>query len=282
MSKRIIVPTDFSKNAYTAAKYACEIALEHGYHIHLFHCYNSKTSVFDEKINAKETTNSVLRGDLIMNELEYSLKQMFPTISLDTECREGLIIDILPKIAIEPNFSLIILGSNGLEDGDSKLFGSTANQIASESHIPVIVVPSDIKNIKISKTAILTNFKDDELETLEEFINLLNMPTSLDIIHVYQNSDDLSLVEKSISNWANEIQKITTNTQIETILRPIDYSNTKEDTIAEVINTTIKENNYDIVIVTKSRKSFFDKWFSRSISKEVILELESIVFFDNN
>lgn len=282
MSKKIIVPTDFSENAFNAAKYACQLAINQGYSIHILHCYNSETTIFDEKMNEKEAITPLLRGDLIMKEWKDSLLRDFPTVNLDTECREGLITDVLPKIALTPSFSLIVMGSNGLQKKDSPMFGSTTSQIATVSHIPVIAVPNDLHRDKIAKTAILTNFIDDELESLKEFTSLVGTTDELDIIHVYQNSDDLSVIEEKINQWASKIKNIVSNTQINTILKPINYSNNKLDTIGEVVNNTINEKQYDLVIVTKTRKSFFERWFSRSISKEVILELETVVFFDNN
>lgn len=282
MIKRIIVPTDFSENAFNAAKYACRIALNQGYQVHLFHCYNSETSIFDEKLNAKEDVTPLLKGDLVMSAWKDLLQNDYPDVSLTAECRIGLITEVLPKIAIQPDYSLIVISSNGLEKDDSPIFGSTTSQIATVSRIPVIAIPNTIKSKQHKKAAILTNFKDDELDSLQDFIHLVGTPEALDIIHVYQNSDDLATVELNIKNWAAKVQGITPSTPIKTILKPINYSNQEMDTIPEIINATIEKNDYSIVIVTKTRKSFFAKWFSRSISKEVILKLETIIFFDNN
>lgn len=282
MTKKIIVPTDFSENAFIAAKYACQLALTHGYGIYLFHCYSAKITIFDEKINEKETITPLLRGDLIMAEWVDSLSKEFPSLLIESECKNGLITDILPKIATEPPFSLIVIGSNGLSRDASPMFGSTTSQIATQSHIPVLAIPANIAKHENTKTAILTNFKDDELDSLKDFISLVSQIHELDIIHVYQNSDDKESVNISLKNWAEKIQEITPKTKINTVLKPINYSDKGLDTIAEVINNTIKENKYDIVIVTKTRKSFFDKWFSISISKEIILELEAATYFDNN
>lgn len=282
MKKKIIVPTDFSENALLAAKYACQLAIDKGYHVQLVHCYNSDTSIFDEKLNNNEEITPLLKGDFIMTEWKDSLQLEYPEISLDGECTKGLVSEIIPKIAIAPNYSLLIMGSNGLEENDSPLFGSTTSQVASSSRIPVIAVPYYTNITPLKKAAILTNFKDDELDSLKDYVDLLGMPHELDIIHVYQNSDDINEVTIKIKNWATKIQEITPNITVNTILKPINYSSESQDTIAEVVNNTIEDNKYNIVIVTKTRKSFFDKLFSKSISKEVILKLETAIFFDNN
>lgn len=282
MNKKIIVPTDFSENAFIAAQFACKIATKQTYHIHLIHFHNSKTTIFDEKMNTKEPENDILNGELLINEWKESLQRDFPNINIHTECLNGLVTDLLPKIAISPNYALIVMGSKGLAKKDSSIFGSLTSQVASKSKIPVIAVPhsSIIKNEE--KAAILTNFKEDELESLKEYVTLLGSIPSLDIIHVYQNSDNLTDVEEKIADWSNKIKMIIPETTISTVLKPINYNNNKQDTIAEVVNNTINEYHYNMVIVTKTRKSFFDRLFSRSISKAVILELETVIFFDNN
>jgi len=282
MSKKIIVPTDFSENAFNAAKYACHLAINQEYSIYLLHCYNSETTIFDEKINEKEPITPLLRGDLIMQEWKDSLSKEFPDLFIETECREGLVTEVLPKIAVDPFFSFVTMGSNGSQKKNSPMFGSTTSQVATASHIPVVAVPNNLQSDKINKAAILTNFKEDELESLKQFIERLGATDELDVVHVYQNSDDLAEIKTKINQWAQKIQSISPKTKIHTVLKPINYSNDKLDTIGEVVNNTINEKQYDIVIVTKTRKSFFDRWFSRSISKEVILELETVVFFDNN
>lgn len=280
--KNIIVPTDFSETAFNAAKYACELALINGHKIQLFHCYTSKTSIFDEEMNEKENFNSLMRGDTLMKEWKSRLETEFPNLEINTSCQDGLITDLLPKIAKEPEYSLLAIGSNDHADENTPLFGSTTSQIATESHIPVIAIPFNIQHIELNKVAILTNFKDDELESLRDYTQLLNPPKELDIIHVYQNSDDINQVEQNIKNWADRVRSIIPNASVSTILKPIDYSKEDKDTIPEIVNITINENHYDIVIVTKTRKSFFDKWFARSISKEVISKLKTTIFFDNN
>lgn len=282
MSSKILVPTDFSEDAFEAAKYACKIALKQGYPIHLLHCYNAKTTIFDEKMNAKEPTNEILSGDLIMEEWRTSLQQEFPKATIHSSCVDGLVSELLPQIAKAPEYTLIIMSSKGLEKDDSPLFGSITSQVATKSKLPVIAVPNSSTERKSGKTAILTNFKEEELESLKKYVNIMGSIPSLDIIHVYQNSDNITEVQDTIHNWSNTIKQIIPETTIKTVLKPINYNNDKQDTIAEVVNNTLHEQHYEMVIVTKTRKSFFDRWFSRSVSKEVILELETVVFFDNN
>ncbi len=282
INKKIIVPVDFSENSYLAAQYACNIAINQEYEcIHLFHCYNSETSIFDEKINNPEKNNSVMSGDLLMKIWKNSLSNEFPNVKIDTECKIGLISDVLPKIATESNFSLIIMGSNGLKKKDSKVFGSVTSQVARKSSIPVVAVPHDLKNLQIKKAAVLTNFKEQELATLKDFTNLMGDINELDIIHIYPISEELSKVEANLNRWKENLQNLTSNIKVNSILKTLNYADEKLDTVSEVVNKTIEDRKYDIVIVTKSRKSFFEKWFSRSVSKDVILKLETVTFFDN-
>lgn len=282
MSVKIIVPTDFSENALKAALYACQIAKNCNYSLHLLHCYNSETSIFDEKINSKEPTSPIFRGDFLMAELKDSLQQKYPSLKIVTECKEGLISEVLPKATSNSNYALIVMGSNGLEEKDSPMFGSLTSQVARKSYIPVIAVPNHDIRKSINKIGLLTNFKEDELESLIEFKKHFNGFSEVDLIHVYPNSIEIQDVLAKMDSWCKKIKEIAEKATINKILKPINYNDQNSDTIAEIVNNTINEIKYDLVIVTKTRKSFFERWFSRSISKEIILKLETVIFFDNN
>jgi len=51
------------------------------------------------------------------------------------------------------------------------------------------------------------------------------------------------------------------------------------DSIPEVINEMILEEEVDILLVTKTRKSFFNRIFNRSVSKAIALNLIVPTFF---
>ena len=152
MKKKILVPTDFSTNALYAAQYACQIATQNNYDIHLFHCYTTKTA-----INAENSTQLI--ADVLITELKQQLTKDYPTVHIDTECVSRLLTDVLPDIATPSNFVLIVMGTTGAGRGKSVLWGSNTSFITSNVKIPVIAIPAGANNFSAKNTAILTNFR---------------------------------------------------------------------------------------------------------------------------
>src|SRR5690606_5024988 len=118
-----------------AACYACQIAKQNDYAIHLFHCYTTSTATEMEN-------SSQLKADVLIQEVKDLLLKDYPTVDIQTECVSRLLTDVLPDYAVEPNFVLVIMGSAGTGSGNSVFWGSNTSYITSKSKVPVIAIPS--------------------------------------------------------------------------------------------------------------------------------------------
>ncbi|ERJ60488.1 universal stress protein [Sphingobacterium paucimobilis] len=282
MTKKIIVPTDFSDNALTAIRYACELAKQNNYGVHLFHCYTSDSALFDEEKANKDTSIPVLKADMLILDLKESLQKDYPSLSFETTCTSGLLSEILPTIAVPPSYALIIMGTTGTGKGKSLVWGSNTSSITTKARIPVIAIPSTTSDFRLQKVGMLTNFKVEELDTLKEYLSLVSSIPSLDTIHVYRDSKDTTEITEHLESWSFNIKNLNGVENVHSIAQSIHIDDENLDSIPEVINHIIKENDYDMMVVTKTRKSFFKRLFSPSVSKEIVLDLERPTFFDNN
>lgn len=282
MTKKIIVPTDFSNNAYTAAQYACSLAVKNNYAIHLFHCYSTSSASFDEGSEQNDSNSQIMKADVLIVEWKNKLLQEFPSLQIETECVRGLLSEVLPAIAIEPNYSLIVMGSTGEGKGKPVTWGSNTSHISTKAKIPVLAIPLNYNSIAVEKIAMLTNFKSDELETLKEFTARVSTIDAIDLIHVYGYGDNLEKIKEQIDSWSFMVKGLNGVDHVNSILEKTINSEEELDTVPEVINAIIKEKQYDLILVTKTRKTFFERVFKTSISKEIALKLEIPTFFDNN
>ena len=274
MRKKILVPTDFSKNALYAAQYACQIANKSNYDIHLFHCYTTSTA-----IEIENSTN--LKADILIEEVKQHLKKSFPSIEIETECVSRLLVDVLPDYATADKFAFIVMGTTGAGQGKPLIWGSNTSLISSKVKIPVIAIPAKELSFSSDKIAILTNFKAEELETLNNYITYISPIKNLDIIHIYKDNNKIKEIEQQLTDWTFNIKQLSDIDYVNIIAQPIQHDNDSLDTIPEVINHIILENDYDIILVTKTRKSFFERIISTSVSREITLTLQKPTFFDN-
>ncbi|MFZ4863720.1 universal stress protein [Sphingobacterium sp. Mn56C] len=278
MMKKILVPTDFSENAYRALLYACKLAQKNGYALHLYHCYTSQTALFEVERNNENTNIPLLKADVLMLDLKESIEKKYQGLTIETTCTRGLLTEKILAIAVEPQHSLIVMGTTGTGTGKSVLWGSNASFISSKAKIPVIAVPENEKEFALTKVAILTNFKAEELDTLKAYVSLVGPIPELDIIHVFKDKID----QQELESWAHTVQQLADIESVGTIAKRLQPENEALDSVAEVLNYTINENNYHVIIVTKSRRSFFNRLFNSSVSKQLTLNLERPTFFDNN
>lgn len=278
MTKTILVPTDFSENAFFATLYACKLAIRQGFTIELFHCYTTTSTVFDED----DDNIPILKADVLMLEWKENLHKQLPDLHIDTTCVTGLLGEVLPELSRADKYNLIVMGTTGSGKGKPVAWGSNTNNIIFKSSVPVLAVPNLYDKFAFERVAMLTNFKAEELETLTNYIENVGTIPHLDIIHVFKDVDDADKIENLLSSWAFNIQEINGLDKVRTVSSAIDRENSALDTVPEGIHHIILKNDYDIILVSKTRKSFFERLFRTSVSRQIILNLDRPAFFDNN
>lgn len=281
MKNKILVLTDFSENAFDAAVFACRVAEEQDYGIHLLHYYTVKSSHFDDEEDLPMRENSkLLKADLEILDLFGKLEHLFPEVKITISCKRGMLEEKLPKVLKEEKFVMIIMGAKGVSEHQSVFWGTTTAMITEKSSIPVWVVPKGFDKYDNDKIGLLTNFKAEELETLKKFI-LANGPIqTLTLLHVTKKKENIEEISEKMDAWIFNIQDWEEIGNVEYKIGTIDESDENLDTIPEVINIMINQNEIKCILVTKTRRSFFKRLFEKSISKTLTTQLVTPSFFD--
>ncbi len=282
MRNTILVPTDFSPNSLSAIQYASHLAQKRNYGVHLLHYYTSTTATFANEGNNEDLLedNSLLKADLMMRDLKQQLKGSFDQVVFTSNCVRGLLNEKLPTEAAESQYALIILGATGASAKKSYYYGSNTVAITASSPIPVIAVPAGHETCAFDRISLLTKFKSEELETLRTFIDVVGKPNKLSLTHVYREENDVDETKELLESWAFNIREMNLLQEVNIDCAPISKTDINLDTVPEVVNSLIKERNPDLILVTKTRKSFFERLFSTSVSKAIALELTKPAFFD--
>ncbi|MEA3497827.1 MAG: universal stress protein [Campylobacterota bacterium] len=169
-------------------------------------------------------------------------------------------------IAQQEDAQIIILGAHGKDDITTKKFGTTAQKVTQDSHIPVLVVKNraevDYKNILVPTD--LSEFSQKSIQfTKNVFKN-----NDIKLVHIYQQPvkideefynlsyEEKELLNKRILFFAKQdLEKFEKSVDIQKG-ELIESSTTVEDDLTNVI----KNNNNDLVIMgshgTKNIHSF--------------------------
>ena len=279
--KKILVPTDFSDNAFIAARYAAEMAIKYHYHLHIIHFYTALSSTFEEDDIVEDLKHpDLLKADITIEKWANKLQSEYPDLSLSYKNERGLLEEGLTKEATSDDYIAIAMGTTGASAKKNIFWGSNTSLIVARSPIPVLVVPN-IENIgtDIQNIGLLTNFKQEELTTLQEFVHIFKQEVEVSLIHVYKENENLLSVNNRLDTWSFNVGEFSAVRHTHKRIAPTLKDDKDQDTIPEVISKLIDAENIDIILVSKTRKTFFKRLFTSSISKAMTLRLQKPAFF---
>ncbi|GAA4167372.1 universal stress protein [Sphingobacterium ginsenosidimutans] len=274
---RLLIPVDFSENAEVAANYAAQIAQETHDEITLFHSFTSHINKFANAKHLIDPTEEDARGK--MEKLVAELLQKYPSIKISTLFTNGILAESLEKQEIKENYQTVIMGTKGVTGLESVLIGSNTYDVIKESKIPVLAIPKNAVKLKKDNIALLTNFKPGELEVLKQAIPLYGKDFHLQLIHINKNELEINILGSNLEKWIEQIIAETGIEDISYIVKAPSYFAGSRENIANGIHTIIRDEDIDVILITKSRKTFFQNIFTENIVKHMAFEIEVPNFF---
>jgi nucleotide-binding universal stress UspA family protein len=157
--KKILVPTDFSKTAQTAAEVACGIAKKAGAEVILLHVIEegAEDSV---KITGEVVYEDMEEKLFMMKLIERSKKQlaklaedpMFGGVKVRSELRMGTPFHGMRTIISEHKVDLVVMGTSGRTGLEGMIIGSNTEKVVRHAQCSVLTVQKkparpDFKNI---------------------------------------------------------------------------------------------------------------------------------------
>jgi len=254
--KKILIPTDFSENAWASLVYAVKLFEKVDCTFYLLHTTilnsTSITGYSTDKLN-KEKEKSIKELD--------DLKQEAENINLNTNHTFQTVLsyyhlDQAINFTVEKhNIDLTIIGTKGATNTKEKFLGSNTTRVLKNiKSCPTILVPDEYYFEGIDEIALLTDLKHTMdstlLNPLKELLESNNSRTTILRISSIDNLSEEEEVE------LNSIQSILTPHKTE--YKGIGYSFYKD----EVINKFIEINSIDMLVLTYYKQSFLSKLFN--------------------
>ncbi len=141
--RTILAPTDFSKHAEVAVRYACAMAERFGSRLHLLHVLSDVMPVGPDPMLApvlppeyyKESEQSCYTA------LGTLLQPSWPRpASVETAVRWGAPVEVIVDHARKQAIDLIVIATHGRTGLGHVLLGSVAERIVRESPCPVLTI----------------------------------------------------------------------------------------------------------------------------------------------
>lgn len=183
MKRRILLPTDFSDNAWSAAVYALNLFEEYECTFYFLNAHSPKTAVpeyiVEKKVNVldelSELKNMAVRANA-------NAKHEIETIASQHDLKKA--VDVAVK---RYGIDLIVMGTKGATGAKEIFYGSnTVNVINKIKECPVLIVPDEFDYLPPKHIAFPTDFNRPysikEIENLKNLASLFG--SKLRIMHI--------------------------------------------------------------------------------------------------
>jgi len=163
--KKILVPTDFSKSAENALRYAVLLADQWDAEIQLVHVVYPVAYadapvaidiIVDEQINTAKPKMKTM-AEKILGQVLQQLDN-YPIINSDVEI--GSAENRIAQLAEEGEYDLILMGTGTKENRFDRFLGSVAADVVKRAHCPVMVIPEEADYKRFMMLAYATNLSE--------------------------------------------------------------------------------------------------------------------------
>ena len=265
MKKKILLPTDFSKNAYNAINYAIELYKEESCEFFILHSYYlpgyEKSNLLSLEPTDKKLNEVKLRAEENMEQLKSLVHSNGNNHSFYFLNEFGPCNEAIKKIVENEDIKLIIMGTHGETDNENIILGRNAvNVMEKVRNCPVLTIPNNIvfkkPNEIVFPTSYKTHYKESELTTLIEISKLTKAP--IRILHI-QSDKELNKKQEEKKELLNQILKDTNYTHH--ILFHLD--------LQKGVQCFTQSRESEMIAFINKKHHFFESIFSDPMVKEL-------------
>lgn len=265
--KKVLIPTDFSRNAWDAIVYTADMLEDHPCEIYLLNVYdysdyatdNIMVPQLDDRLYDTLKLNSEKGLEQIMQRLSFrDLSENHQYISIS---RQNNLVDAIKDIVELKDIELVVMGTKGDTDALNKTFGSNTVLVMEKVRsCPVLAIPPETTYQPISEivfpTSFKTHFKMRELAYLIDIAKIVR--ASISVIHVIKEEelDDEQLNYKNL---------------LEECFEGVDYSfHMLENThIHEATDLFVQIRNSGMIAFINKKHTLFSYLFTKPLVKEL-------------
>lgn len=259
----VLVPTDFSKNAYQTLRYAISTINGKSIHIILLNTYQLLPSTSEMFISIDDILQKNSEEGLI-KEIE-SVKEEFPdkAFSYDLISLNGSLKNGIRQVIKENNVDLVMMGTSGATGLEKLFIGSNASDIIKAIGKPVLILPDDENIDKLDKIVLAIDYKEIVDSQMMESLKLM---ATLNGAHI----NIISIVPEGKSKEVNKISnKLAVCEELKNFSHS--YELIEGSNVVDSINDFVLKKEANLLAVIPHKIGFFESFFHKSVSKELVL-----------
>jgi nucleotide-binding universal stress UspA family protein len=203
--KRILVPTDFSKQAEYALRVAAQIAKKNNSEIYLLHMLELPHQGSDAISSGSAIPQIMFFKEMAINKLETLMESDFlegTNVSEIIQFEKAF--DGIMEISKKNSVDLIVMGSHGASGYEEMFIGSNAEKVVRSSEVPVLIIKNETEEFKANKLVFASDFSDEikkPFAKLIEFATIFNSHLDLVIINTPNSFKSTAVAEKIMTDF---------------------------------------------------------------------------------
>lgn len=267
MTKRILIPTDYSKNAFNALKYAMKLFENENCEFHILNCYYLSGMDRDNLLvpePTKEARKTVEERSLQnMENLKLNMKvfEKNEKHQFQYEAKFGPFFDTVKEFVEKNEIDLLIMGTQGQSDNKSVILGSNAvNLMEKIRTCPVMAIPFSVEfknpNEIVFPSSYRTHYKPKELHMLVRISNITNAPIRM--LHI-QNKRSLSKEQLENQASLNDMLKAA----------KVTHHKLYDMDVNDGVMAFVQSRESEMIALVNKKHNFFGSIFSNPMVKEL-------------
>ncbi len=271
--KKILLPTDFSENSWSAINYALNFFENEECTFYILNTYTP--AIVHNRFLAKGALNQNEKRDTRtisergLKKILYKIydKVKNPRHEFKTISSFSLLVDEVKDIVYSESIDLIIMGAKGNTDSNDICMGAKAVRILKAiKSCPILTIPNDFDYKLPAEIIFATDLKRFyNIFDLEPIIELAKLyKAKIRILHIQQLSELSELQQFNLN---------VLNRHFKDVAHEIHLINAKSNSISETIQEFAKDYNILLLAMLNYQHSFIEKVTRESMVKRSVFNI---------
>lgn len=249
--KRILFPTDLTDKPRKALDYAQYLSINTGSELILFHT----------SMDQQEQAQSINELKALTVELEQSEVRGAKTIRYDYMSQQGLPVDELVEAMDKSKSKMLVMATSGAnrETFQGLYLKSNTSAVLEKLQKPVLFFPEDSKVDKISRALVCVDVMKYSKEVIHQFYDFSKL-FNAKLEFLFTTSVERIEIREAIERFKYYLSKEMPQATL--IVK-------EGVSLEEAVDQLIEADGIDLLVMTKYKKTFWEKWLVKSSTQSM-------------
>ncbi|MGS2739594.1 universal stress protein [Sinomicrobium sp. M5D2P17] len=279
---RVLIPTDFSDNAWNAITYAAALYKGEETVFYLLNSYSPNTISPGEVMTSSAATKTLFDAvkAASLEGLENSLENILSSNpdkmhAFRTLSRFDYFTNAVVDVCEEEKIDMVVMGTTGASGLKEALIGSNTAGLIGKIRVPLLAIPDEVKFKPFEEIAFATDYDTEyRKKNLDVFFHLADkFSANIHVYHVMQKKDRLT---EGNEKAKKEMEKQFTGHQSEFYLLT-------ETSLSTATRVFVQSRNIQMLCMVAKKHSFLHHLFGLSHTRDMCYHIDiPLLILQNN